>query len=543
MSESTTTDGSATTDIENLDSASELQTEELSKAVLLLKLLRKENKQLTKNFEKLKLIHLGLITRHKKLEIDFDKLKQERVAVEQQYQKLCDSWRSELEEKQHQFEQARAQVLQPRDLDLLRLQLLEEVEAPFKTKCQALAQEAEAAQKQYVDLRREHEALQNSIRTQEAVELRHAKEAAVVDKEHIAVRLERRSQQQQVAVQELQVLVDSLTRKNRHLTQELLEAGRSHESTHSQLMQLQAHNTALASQLADAQATAASEKKLLHDQLRAAEEQWQDRIKDLIEQLQLQVLEAQNKAQLEVTVARSEADRVQALLDASQQQVLGLQQQLADAPMQQATLRSSFVQLEAAADPGLTTKIQAAARCVLLEQQAKQLEAQLAEADKRLTELRIQHEQLQVSCDTQLNSTKQAAMAEKERLVAKHIDKVRRLKETAKAQVRVLRLKLKECRITSEQLSSELSNLRVTLNERESELEAVWRQSTEQQPPLPGSPGPPNFTSPARRRAVGLSISDQQHSPAAAHSGLAAALADVRQRQQVYLDELSPSKT
>lgn len=74
-------------------------------------------------------------------------------------------------------------------------------------------------------------------------------------------------------------------------------------------------------------------------------------------------------------------------------------------------------------------------RCVLLEQQGKQLEAQLAEADKRLAELRIQHEQLQVSCDTQLTCMKQAAVAEKERLVAKHIDKIRRLKEAAKAQV------------------------------------------------------------------------------------------------------------
>jgi len=47
----------------------------------------------------------------------------------------------------------------------------------------------------------------------------------------------------------------------------------------------QAHNTALASQLADAQATAACEKKLLHDQLKAAEQQWEDRIRDLSEQV------------------------------------------------------------------------------------------------------------------------------------------------------------------------------------------------------------------------------------------------------------------
>jgi hypothetical protein len=37
-----------------------------------------------------------------------------QVAVEQQYQQLCEAWKAELEEKQRQFEQARAQILEPR---------------------------------------------------------------------------------------------------------------------------------------------------------------------------------------------------------------------------------------------------------------------------------------------------------------------------------------------------------------------------------------------------------------------------------------------
>jgi len=45
---------------------------------------------------------------------------------------------------------------------------------------------------------REEAALQLQFLKEEAMELRHAKEAAVVDKEQLAVRLERRSQQQQV---------------------------------------------------------------------------------------------------------------------------------------------------------------------------------------------------------------------------------------------------------------------------------------------------------------------------------------------------------
>lgn len=37
-----------------------------------------------------------------------------QVSVEQQYQQLCEAWKAELDEKQRQFEQARAQILEPR---------------------------------------------------------------------------------------------------------------------------------------------------------------------------------------------------------------------------------------------------------------------------------------------------------------------------------------------------------------------------------------------------------------------------------------------
>eukprot|EP00882_Tetradesmus_deserticola_P008359 GHRQ01008816.1.p1 GENE.GHRQ01008816.1~~GHRQ01008816.1.p1 ORF type:complete len:202 (+),score=73.27 GHRQ01008816.1:733-1338(+) len=170
---STTASLSGDTDVAstNGDSVQDAELEDLHKAILVLKLLRKENQQLTRNFDNLKAIHLTLVTSHRKLEGGYEALRQERVSVEQQYQQLCESWRAELEEKQRQFEQARAQILEPRDLDLLRLQLLEEVEAPLKAKCEVIAREAEAAQKQFVQLRREHETLQNSVRGQELQQL------------------------------------------------------------------------------------------------------------------------------------------------------------------------------------------------------------------------------------------------------------------------------------------------------------------------------------------------------------------------------------
>jgi hypothetical protein len=37
-----------------------------------------------------------------------------QVAVEAQYQQLCEAWKAELDEKQRQFEAARSQILEPR---------------------------------------------------------------------------------------------------------------------------------------------------------------------------------------------------------------------------------------------------------------------------------------------------------------------------------------------------------------------------------------------------------------------------------------------
>ena len=45
-----------------------------------------------------------------------------------------EGWRHELEAKQIQFEEARAQVMQPRELDKLRKQLLEELETLTREK-------------------------------------------------------------------------------------------------------------------------------------------------------------------------------------------------------------------------------------------------------------------------------------------------------------------------------------------------------------------------------------------------------------------------
>eukprot|EP00798_Chlamydomonas_sp_ICE-L_P010798 gene10798-16947_t len=112
----------------------------------------------------LKTLHLQATQANKQLQARYNVLSEERVNVERQYQSLCESWRVELEEKQHQFEQARAQILGPRDLELIKVKVIEEIEQPYKNKCEAIAKEAESAQHNFVRQRRDFEELQASYK-------------------------------------------------------------------------------------------------------------------------------------------------------------------------------------------------------------------------------------------------------------------------------------------------------------------------------------------------------------------------------------------
>eukprot|EP00877_Chromochloris_zofingiensis_P010626 jgi/Chrzof1/5817/Cz16g16270.t1 len=620
---------------------------EVQQTVGLLHRLQRENRDLTQNFENLKALHLQLGSVNKQLSTNFDALHRERVSVEQQYQQLCESWRAELEEKQKQFEQARSQMLQPRDVDVLRVQLLEEIEGPFKAKCDMLAQEAEAAQEQFVRLRREHESLQathkamevrheteiatltaehqavvaalkgkllgqehaqgDTMRAEQQLrgfkraeeeansqvrhlkdeiqDLRREKEAAVVDKEQAMIRADRRMKQLQVEVNELHSLVESLTRKNRHLQSELNESSRVQETMHSQLITLQGSNSSLASQLADAKAVAAREHQLLLDKHAAAERHWEHKVNDLLtevlqkdrqlsevvashdsamRQLQItadervavaeaaaaehvkeatakqtewtaklqeaeaavagwqrQAIEYQDQCRLEVAAARQEAATAQYELSNYQKFASNLQQQLQEANEEITALKSSVLQLEEFAGPGITSKTQTEARCASVEQHSQQLEAQNAELASELADLRSQYNSMRAELDQRLAASKQQWTSEKEALLHKHAEQVRKLKEAAREQVKALKNRVKAYKSSIAALHSEVTGVKLALHEKESDLAVITRLS--ERPMSAGSPGRP------------YSLSSPVPPPS---KSVAAAIADVRHRQGMYLQQL-----
>jgi BMFP domain-containing protein YqiC len=74
------------------------------------------------------------------LKADNGTLAEERAGVERQYQAICEQWRSELDARTREFEAARSQILQPRDLDLLRVKMAAELREPWERKAARLAQ-------------------------------------------------------------------------------------------------------------------------------------------------------------------------------------------------------------------------------------------------------------------------------------------------------------------------------------------------------------------------------------------------------------------
>ncbi|GAX82861.1 hypothetical protein CEUSTIGMA_g10287.t1 [Chlamydomonas eustigma] len=314
--------------------------EDVLQLTVMLKRVKGDNVELRRNFESLKNMHVQLNEEHKQLQVKYSDLQEERITVERQYQGLCESWRVELEEKQRQFEQVKAQILAPRDLEVMQITMMERIEAPLRTKCDMLAKEAEVAQQNFVRLRREHEEVSASLRSleiqsrrdQEAItaectavvnelkdrlaaqgqihvklsqaeakvkvaerekaemtfhmsklkdeiqELRLAKDKADAAKGSVELRVERKVKAIQAEEVQLSGLVETLTRKNRHLQKELVEAQRSNEEMFEQCMKLQAGQATLQTQLEAQRKQHAADAAAQEDQHLAAARDLEDKI-------------------------------------------------------------------------------------------------------------------------------------------------------------------------------------------------------------------------------------------------------------------------
>uniref|UniRef100_A0A7S0ULS0 Uncharacterized protein n=1 Tax=Polytomella parva TaxID=51329 RepID=A0A7S0ULS0_9CHLO len=146
---------------------SEVDSEDIAQAVAIINHFKGENATLRGNFNTLKKEYICLDNNNKKLQSKYDALIEEKKSMEKQYQSVCQSWKVELDEKTKQFEEAKAQILAPRDIELLKIKLMEDIEGPYKSKITTLEEELSVARKTQLKEKRAHDQLKNEIQTLE----------------------------------------------------------------------------------------------------------------------------------------------------------------------------------------------------------------------------------------------------------------------------------------------------------------------------------------------------------------------------------------
>lgn len=156
--------------------------QELDRTILHLKQLNKENAQHRQNFEDLRKLHVQLTAANRQLEGRWCALQEGHVALQRQHKHTCHSLQLELDAKQQECDQLKAQASSTRDASLQMLKLREEVEASYKHKYDQLLLEIEKerglrtqAQKEASELSHKYRVLEHRMKSEaESVAVEHS---------------------------------------------------------------------------------------------------------------------------------------------------------------------------------------------------------------------------------------------------------------------------------------------------------------------------------------------------------------------------------
>ena len=118
--------------------------DDVAAVVTVVRQLREENAALRDNFAALRELHAAQGEALAELQGKHAALRSDKHAAELQMQEQLSAWRGELEAKQRAFEELTAQVMNPRELEVLRVRLAEELEVPHQERYAALESEAAA---------------------------------------------------------------------------------------------------------------------------------------------------------------------------------------------------------------------------------------------------------------------------------------------------------------------------------------------------------------------------------------------------------------
>jgi coiled-coil domain-containing protein 41 len=145
-----------------LDQVTALQSD-LSKTFAVCQTLRAENEQLGESLTSVKEENGKLREKYTDVRKRYYDENQQKTDIENKHEEIVRSWKIQLEQKAGEFEKLQSKLAPPRDLDLLRMKIQEELEVPHQQKVGRLNAEVEKYREMFYNVRREHELLKTEF--------------------------------------------------------------------------------------------------------------------------------------------------------------------------------------------------------------------------------------------------------------------------------------------------------------------------------------------------------------------------------------------
>ncbi|XP_036106698.1 centrosomal protein of 83 kDa isoform X1 [Molossus molossus] len=389
------------------------------------------------NYQTLKAEHTRLQDEYKKSQNELTRLLNEKQTNMEKFQLLFEELREELLKRTKDLEEIKPQVLTPQNLELLRAQIQQELEAPMRERFKSLDEEVEKYRAEYNKLRYEYTFLKSEFAHQKEEFARILEEEKIKYDSEIA-RLEKEKEELHNQLFSLDSTTESkrvqqLTREKAHLCQklnvleaEVAELRAEKENSGAQVENIQRIQV---QQLAEMQATVRSleaekqsvklQAERLEKELQSSNEQNTILISKLhkaereINALTSQVKELKHSNKLEITDIKLEAARAKSELERErnkiQSELDGLQ---SDNEILKLAVEHHKVLL-AEKDRDLIRKVQAAKeegyqKLVVLQDEKLELENRLVDLEKKKVESDVCRQSEKDQCEEKLRASQMA---------------------------------------------------------------------------------------------------------------------------------------
>ena len=145
-----------------LDQVTALQSD-LSKTFALYQTLKAENETMADALSATKAENTKLRDKYNDIRKRYYDENKQRIEIENTHEEIVRSWKLQLEQKAAEFDKLQANLAPPRDLDLLRMKIQEELEVPHQQKVRKLTVDVEKYREMFYNVRREHELLKTEF--------------------------------------------------------------------------------------------------------------------------------------------------------------------------------------------------------------------------------------------------------------------------------------------------------------------------------------------------------------------------------------------